>query len=398
MSVTGSSDRTLAARLDGHGHGPDLRDRQQEVTERVVGEMTRTVPAFTNAPEPFLDVVAIVVGRIVEQALTLFRELRTPTRAEVRELVEVCVPPTDQGVTLEDMLLVFSSAQSVLWEELHRLTDGDVPDRISDPTIALDLGQVGLTLLTELSRGVTAQYLRGDRVWLQRRDAERALVRGVLDAPPRMEDATRAAHALDLQLFGAWRCAIYEPLEPAADPEDLLEALEGARLTWGVRGALVVMDRTVLLCTQGDQALPEPSGVRVGIGAVHEGAQGLRTSHDEATDALAVARRRGAQRLTVEEARTGRVVLGSLSATALADQVLAPLDAEPEARQEMLTETLEAWLDEQGSPTAVARRIQLHVQSARYRIEQLRELLGAAMEDPDQRLQLHLAVRARQLA
>lgn len=403
MTVTTSSDRTLADRLDGHGQGPDLRHRQEEVTERVVGEMTRTVPAFTNAPEPFLEVVTVVVGRIVEQELTLFRELRTPTRAEVRELVEVCVPPTDQGVTLEDMLLVFSSAQSVLWEELHRLTDGQRDDgdgsgRVTDPTIALDLGQVGVTLLTDLSRGVTAQYLRGDRVWLQRRDAERALVRGVLDAPPRMEEATRAAHALDLQLFGAWRCAIYEPLDPTDDPEDLLEALEGARLTWGVRGALVVMDRAVLLCTQGDQALPEPTGVRVGIGAVHEGAQGMRTSHDEATDALAVARRRGAQRLTVEEARTGRIVLGSLSATALADQVLAPLDAEPEGRRQMLTETLEAWLDEQGSPTAVARRLRLHVQSARYRIEQLRALLGEAMEDPDQRLQLHLAVRARQLA
>ncbi len=107
MTVTPSSDRTLAARLDGRGTGPDLRDRQDDITGRVVAEMTRTVPAFTNAPEPFLDVVAIVVGRIVEQALTLIRELRTPTRAEVRELVEVCVPSTDQGVTLEDMLRVF---------------------------------------------------------------------------------------------------------------------------------------------------------------------------------------------------------------------------------------------------------------------------------------------------
>ncbi|HKK51970.1 MAG TPA: translocation/assembly module TamB domain-containing protein, partial [Myxococcota bacterium] len=80
-----------------------------------------------------------------------------------------------------------------------------------------------------------------------------------------------------------------------------------------------------------------------------------------------------------EEARTGRVVLGSLSATALADEVLAPLDAEPEGRREMLFETLEAWLDEQGSPTAVGRRLRLHVQSARYRIDQLREVLGDAM-------------------
>lgn len=395
MTVTPSSDRTLAARLDGRGEGPDLRPRLDALTDHVVGEMTRTVPSFSNAPGPFLDVVEIVVGRIVEQALTLFRELRTPTRPEIRELVEVCVPPTDQGVTLEDMLAVFTIAQRVLWDELHSLTDSD---EVTDAALALDLGRVGVTLITELSRGVTAEYLRGDRVWLQRRDAERALVRGILAAPPRMEEATRAAHALDLRLFGAWRVAIYEPLDDDADRDALLDALESARLTWGIRGALVLEDGRVVLCTQDDEALPPPSGARVGIGRAHDGAQGMRTSHDEALDALAVARRRGAMRLTVEEARTGRIVLGSLSATALADEVLAPLDAEPENRREMLLETLEAWLDEQGSPTAVGRRLRLHVQSARYRIEQLREVLGPAMEDPDRRLQLHLAVRARRLS
>ena len=395
MTVTPSSDRTLAARLDGRGEGPDLRPRLVALTELVVGEMTRTVPSFSNAPGPFLDVVEIVVGRIVEQALTLFRDLRTPTRAEVRELVEVCVPPTDQGVTLEDMLAVFTIAQRVLWDELHTLT---ADARVTDAALALDLGRVGVTLISELSRGVTAEYLRGDRVWLQRRDAERALVRGVLAAPPRMEEATRAAHALDLRLFGAWRVAIYEPLDDSADRDALLDALEAARLTWGVRGALVLQDGHVVLCAQDDEALPPPSGARVGIGRSREGAQGMRTSHDEALDALAVARRRGALRLTVEEARTGRVVLGSLSASALADEVLAPLDAEPDGRREMLLETLEAWLDEQGSPTAVGRRLRLHVQSARYRIDQLRDVLGPAMEDPDQRLQLHLAIRARRLA
>lgn len=395
VTVPPPSDRTLTDRLDAHGSGPDLRDREADLTAVVVREMTRTVPAFSNAPEPFLGVVELVVGRIVAQALTLLGELRTATRAEVRELVEVCVPPTDQGVTLEDMLAVFAIAQRVLWDELHRVVDDG---RVDDAELALDLGRVGVALLTDLSRGVTAEYLRGDRVWLQRRDAERALLRGVLETPPRTEEATRAAHALDLRLLGTWRVAVYEPVEGALDVDALFDALESARLTWGVRGALTVVDGTVLLATQGDDPLPAPDGARVGIGRDHEGVQGLRTSHDEATDALTVARRRSRLRLTVEEARTGRVVLGSLSAAALADEVLAPVDREPEGRREMLLETLEAWLDEQGSPTAVGRRLRLHVQSARYRIDQLREVLGPAMEDPDQRLQLHLAVRARHLA
>lgn len=395
MSGADPSDRTLAERLHGRGDGPDLRGREEELTARAVTLIRRSVPVFEHAPEPFLDVVMIVVGRIVEQALTVLRELRVATRAEVRELVEVCVPPTDQGITLEDMLTVFASAQSVLWDELElQVGQGTV----SDPSLALDLGRVGVRLLTDVSRGVTAEYLRGDRVWLQRRDAERALLRGVLQTPSRTEEATRAAHALDLELFGRWRCAVYEPVDPGADPGELLEALEGARQTWGVTGALAMSEGLVVLGTPDDDALPPPTGARVGIGAVHDGPQGLRTSHDEARDALTVARRRGVDSLTVEAARTGRVVLGALSASALADQVLAPIDAEPEGRREMLMETLTAWLDEQGSPSATAARLQLHVQSTRYRIDQLRELLGAAMDDPDQRLQLHLSVRARDLA
>lgn len=372
----------------------DIRDRVAPLTREVVTEIVRAVPAFANAPDAFRDVVELVVQRIVALVVELLLSPRAPTRAEVRDLVEVCVPSTDMGITLEDMLAVFALAQTTLWRELRRAAaDG----ALTDPDLALELSQVGSHLLTELSRGVTAEYLRGDRVWLQRRDAERTLLRGVLDAPPRTEQATRAAHALDLRLLGHWRCAVYEWVDPQREVTELHDALEDARLTWGVRGALAADASTVLLASQDGDPLPAPSGARVGIGAGGDGAQGLRRSRDEAADALAVARRRGALRMTSEQARLGRVVLGSLSPDQLAAQVLAPLDAEPEGRREMLLETLAAWLDEQGSPTAVAHRLRLHVQSARYRITQLRSVLGDALDDPDQRLQLHLAVATRRL-
>lgn len=387
--------RSLAARLRRRGAPPDLRPRTGPLTDAVVTEMTRSIPVFANAPEAFLDVTRLVVGRIVEQIAVLFVEVRLPTREEVNDLVEVCVPPTDQGVTLEDLLTVFGIAQERLWSELDRLVDDD---ELDDPRMAVELSQLGTSLITELSRGVTAAYLRGNRVWLQRRDAERALVRGILDVPPRLEEATRAAHALDLRVLGAWRCTVYEPVGEDTDVEALASVLDDARVTWGVRGALAVDGSGVVLVTQGDDPLPPPSGVRAGVGGQCEGAQGMRTSHEEAREALAVARRRGVDVLDADQARLGRVVLGSLTAMQLADDVLAPVDAEPEGRRELLMETLEAWLDEQGSATATAERLQLHVQSVRYRVKQLREVLGEALDDPDRRLQLHLAVRARELA
>ncbi|HEX8104516.1 MAG TPA: helix-turn-helix domain-containing protein, partial [Solirubrobacteraceae bacterium] len=82
-------------------------------------------------------------------------------------------------------------------------------------------------------------------------------------------------------------------------------------------------------------------------------------------------------------------------AAALAARGLAPLRAvEPAAARERLTETLRAWLDRPGQVQAVAAVLDVHPQTVRYRLRQLRELYGAALEDPEQRLALSLAVRA----
>ena len=258
----------------------------------------------------------------------------------------------------------------------------------------LELSHLGVEVITGLILGVTSEYLRGDRVWLQRRDAERALIRGVLEVPPRSDEATRAAHSLDLQLIGSWQCAIYEPAGEGFVVDTLASFLEGWRGRRRARGALAIDANAVVLFLQGTLPPPPPAGARAGIGSTHDGAQGMRTSHDEAREALGVARRRALVSVTAEEARLDRMILGSLSVPELAQALLAPLAAEPPSRREMLLETLEAWLDEQGGATATARRLNLHVQSARYRIQQLREAFGDVLEDPEGRLQLHLAVKS----
>ena len=59
-----------------------------------------------------------------------------------------------------------------------------------------------------------------------------------------------------------------------------------------------------------------------------------------------------------------------------------------------LQQTLLAWLCEQGNRAATARALGVHEQTVRYRFNQLRELLGEALEDPDARFELELALRA----
>jgi DNA-binding PucR family transcriptional regulator len=46
----------------------------------------------------------------------------------------------------------------------------------------------------------------------------------------------------------------------------------------------------------------------------------------------------------------------------------------------------------------VAEELQVHPQTVRYRLSQLRELFGERLDDPDARFELAIAVRATQLA
>ena len=81
-------------------------------------------------------------------------------------------------------------------------------------------------------------------------------------------------------------------------------------------------------------------------------------------------------------------------AAELSEQRLAPLAELPEGPRERLTETLRAWLDRPGQVQAVAAELDVHPQTVRYRVKQLRELFGERLEDPEARFELSLALRA----
>ena len=82
----------------------------------------------------------------------------------------------------------------------------------------------------------------------------------------------------------------------------------------------------------------------------------------------------------------------------IAARRLAPFDPlTPKARQRM-EETALAYVQRQGNAAAMAAALGIHPQTARYRIARLRELVGGALDDPDARLELELALRARAAA
>ncbi|MBC8092791.1 MAG: helix-turn-helix domain-containing protein, partial [Pseudonocardia sp.] len=56
--------------------------------------------------------------------------------------------------------------------------------------------------------------------------------------------------------------------------------------------------------------------------------------------------------------------------------------------------TLRAWLDAHGDVTATAAALHVHPQTVRYRLAQLRDTFGDALDDPTTRLELAVALHA----
>ena len=66
-------------------------------------------------------------------------------------------------------------------------------------------------------------------------------------------------------------------------------------------------------------------------------------------------------------------------------------NAAPGSRQ-ILLDTLRCWLRNMGDQQSVAATLHVHRQTVRYRMTRLRELYGSALDDPDTRARMMLAL------
>jgi len=110
---------------------------------------------------------------------------------------------------------------------------------------------------------------------------------------------------------------------------------------------------------------------------------------------LAAAGGIAASGLVVADDHLGALLLAADPEVAadLARTRLAPLAELPPGPRARLVETLRAWVDRPGQVQAVAAVLEVHPQTVRYRVRRLRELFGDALEDPEQRFELGLALR-----
>ena len=163
------------------------------------------------------------------------------------------------------------------------------------------------------------------------------------------------------------------------------DALEGGGLLTAVQGALQAVEADhvgLSLCA--------------GIGGAHPGTAGIASSLAEARQACLLARTEDGTGVVehVGAMSAKRLLLGWYAAAPLraqAVELLAPLtEADPSGE---LVRTLRRYLDRESSATATAASLQVHRNTVIARIERIRTLLTVDLDDPDDRLVLHLATR-----
>ena len=77
----------------------------------------------------------------------------------------------------------------------------------------------------------------------------------------------------------------------------------------------------------------------------------------------------------------------------LAARALAPLEAVSDRKRAVFEQTLLSWLRHRGQRAPMAAELGVHTQTVGYRVRRLRELFGDALDDPDERFRLEIALR-----
>jgi purine catabolism regulator len=205
--------------------------------------------------------------------------------------------------------------------------------------------------------------------------------------PTRARAADAVAHALATDLPGAWARA--RDGEVAA----LVPVGEG---TPGTEASALAQRVAALVAPAAGDVV-----WAAGMGEAATGAAEMRRSHHEARDTARLGRALLGPGLVARAADLGiyRLLLRLRESGELADftrRTLGPLLQETRSAHSLL-ETLDAYFACNGNHSLAARQLNLHRNSLIYRLNRARALLGYDLDEPEARLALQLALKARRV-
>jgi hypothetical protein len=363
------------------------------ITDEILATIAREVPEYAR---PLEGSFGRGVRTGVTEALRQFVELiRSPSgaRGPGREVyVALGRGELRQGRTLDSLQSAYRVGARVAWRRV-----ADAAQRAGAEAEVLSLlAESIFAFIEELSADSVEGYAEArSHLEGERRRRQRELVLLLLRDPPTDDADLRAAAAAvgwRVPRAAATIACAEEELERIARrlPADaLVAALDG-------EGCAIVPD------PEGPGRATEVGGALAGRSAAL--GPGVPVAELAASWSLARAALRGGEAGVIPEAtplRADDVLIdlllfeGRAFVDRIASRRLAAFDElTPKARGRM-AETALAYVREGGNAAAMARALDLHPQTVRYRLARLRELLGDQLDDPDARLELELALRGQ---
>lgn len=345
-------------------------------------------------PDPLLTAAAAALGAGVELREPREGELFAPVLVDGRREGAVCAASESGGAHATELVLHLTAAAVGRAIAAARLAE-EVP---AQPRAEL----LGELLSAEMHR--TGALLHRARSLGLAVDGWHAVIQIEL------ENASEIAGGDELASFELAQRQARSALEAAraaggswhrAGAGSTLRLVRMERDDPGPGGAAATADVADRVLRRLRSRVPELV-LRCGVGGVHAGPTGLRTAAAEASAAVAAARLGNRTNVAVrfDEVGLRRTLIEWYASDAAREAVhglLEPLERLGPRRGEEAIRTLEAYLDHQGSLTRTAQALHLHRNAVAYRIKRIFERLGVDPEDPDQRLLLQLACRARSL-
>jgi hypothetical protein len=316
-----------------------------------------------------------------------------PTRAEEELHFALGRAQARAGRSLDELMSFYRIAGQTMW---RRLTDLGAERGIA-PSDLYGLAETGFGCVDEISTQAAAGFAEEQSHRSGAFNSRRSeLVRLLLEQPqPGGEVLGAAAREVGVELTPALAFFV-----GPAERYDAFTRAAREQLLLGPRGGEFV----------GALFDPEGPGRRLQLAAAAARAQtqlvlGHVVPVAQAPESLARARAllalaqaslvEGGALLAAEEHQVALLLSAEAQlARELCDRLLLPLQAvRGEATRANLEATLRAWLASPGQRKTIAHALGVHPQTVRYRMARLRELFGAALDDPEGRFELELALR-----
>lgn len=365
-----------------------------QAAAQLFEEVRREIPAYAGELE---DELTRLAETGVERALGHFADrLRDPERPDDPSwrsvIAELGRSAQRAGRSLENVLAAYRVGARLAWREIAQAGSaaGIAPEELYRLAEELFIYVDQLSSISAEAFAAAQAEAAGERQ--RRRRMLAALL--LADSPPdpgAVADAARqAAWSLPRELAAV--------AADTAEPERLAGRI-GPDVLAGVGrdpSLLLVPDPMAPGRVTAIRAAAAAEGVRAALGPTVT-VEDARASADRALRALALARDGvlpGEGLVVSDEHLLALLVHRDERLLAdLATQALRPMNELSPRSRERLLETLAAFLDHEGRMDPTAHALGVHPQTVRYRVAQLRELLGRALDEPDGRLALLLALR-----